>query len=713
MNRIFNKIDWQRSVASPLMAAAFNIVMVFLLYTIARVEFLIENHSYFSHAIAEGRLLELFRGGMVIDTPGIFYTNALYILLMLLPCHFKERAAYYRMCKWFFIIINSIALIANLADSVYFQFTLRRTSAEVFGEFANENNLGKIFLQAALTHWYLLVLAILLIWGMWKVYVSPAIEMKRQSLPRYYIVSVLCLAIAAVTCVSGIRGGLLNHWYNYLAAFPLAYVAYRLWRGSSRRKALKWGAWICGAAALALFVTAPIGGWRHRDIRPIAISNASAYVSHPVETALVLNTPFSVIRTMGKRVFADPGYYADAKQLDAIFTPIHTPGDSITPRRKNVVVIIIESFGREYIGGFNKEVLGESYKGYTPFTDSLINVSATWLHSYANGRKSIDGMPSVLASIPMFVKPFILTPQSLNKVEGLPAHLKKMGYSSAFFHGARTGSMGFDSFAKSVGFDAYYGREDFNKDSRYGGDKDFDGYWAIWDEPFLQYYATKMTEMPQPFATAVFTASSHHPFHIPEAYQDKFKEEELPIHKCIRYTDNALRRFFDTARNQPWFANTVFVITSDHTNMSNHEEYKSDIGSGCAPLIIYDPSGDITPGMRPGIAQQIDIMPTLLNHLGYNHPYLAYGFDLLSTPNGKTWAVNYLNGIYQYVEGDRVLQFDGTKAIGLYALADQKMSHNLLSNPAEAPTVAAMERRLKAIIQSYMQRMLADRLTAD
>ena len=77
--------------------------------------------------------------------------------------------------------------------------------------------------------------------------------------------------------------------------------------------------------------------------------------------------------------------------------------------------------------------------------------------------------------------------------------------------------------------------------------------------------------------TALFTASSHHPFVIPEQYKGRFKEEGLPIHKCIRYTDNALRQFFNKAKTMPWYKNTIFVITSDHTNMSDHAYYQTDL----------------------------------------------------------------------------------------------------------------------------------------
>lgn len=703
-----------RSTTAPFIATAANIILIFIIYLLARVEFLFENYSLFSKSIEEGRLLNLFGAGFVFDTPGIMYTNALYILLMLIPLHWKENASYYKVCKWVFITVNSVALVSNLVDSVYFGFTGRRTTADVASEFSNESNLLKIMGNEFITHWYLVIFAALLIWGMWKLYVSPKPDKSRISLPRYYILNSICFVIGATICVTGIRGGLLNHWWQYILAIPLIYLGTYLRDKGKNGKIAGIASYIIAAALVA---TAPIGGWRHRDIRPIAISNANAFTSHPSETGLILNTPFTIIRSIGNSPFSDPGYFtteAEKEEMKTLFNPVHR-NDSISQpfEKKNIVVIIIESFGREYIGGFSRQVLGDSYAGYTPFTDSLMQHSVTFRHSFANGRKSIDGMPSVLSSIPMFVKPFILTPQSLNHISGFPSILKDEGYSSAFFHGARTGSMGFDGYAKSIGFENYYGREDFDRDTNDSGES-FDGYWAIWDEPFLQYYAKKMSEMKQPFVTAVFTASSHHPFRVPDQYKDKFKEEELPIHKCIRYTDNALRLFFDTASRQPWFSNTVFVITSDHTNQSNHDEFRSDIGSFSAPFIIYEPGGALEPGMRDGIAQQADILPTILNYIGYSKPFLTFGKDVLRTPASETWAVNYINGVYQYVKHGLVIQFDGKATNGIYRLYDYRMAHNLLKegqlSEEDKNTAAKMEKELKAIIQTYMDRMLSDNL---
>ncbi|MDE6578151.1 MAG: LTA synthase family protein, partial [Muribaculaceae bacterium] len=563
-----------KSVLSPIMATAANIVLVYILYSIARLEFLFENWSYFSQAVHDGRITSLLLAGLRFDTPGIFYTNALYILLMLIPLHLKERPGWYRMCKWIFIIINTLALAVNFADSVYFSYTLKRTSWSVFNEFGDES-FGKIIGVEFLRHWYLVVLLILLVWATWKLYVSPAMDIRRQSLPRYYLLSILSLALAATIAVTGIRGGLFNHWQNYIIALPLFYLAYRLIKQRKKFPLAKWVGTACGVSGLILIIFAPIGGWRHRDIRPIAISNANAFTEQPVETALVLNTPFTMIRSIGNVPFHHPGYFPTTADAEKIFTPLHHPSDSAAVRRKNIVIFIIESFGKEYIGALNKDILGNDYKGFTPFTDSLLRHSAYWRHSYDNGQKSIDGMPSILAGIPMFVRPFIVTPQAVNNIKGLPGVLSEKGYETAFFHGARTGSMGFDGFAKSIGFKHYYGREDFNLDKRFNADKDFDGYWAIWDEPFMQYFALKMTEMKQPFMTAIFTASNHHPFNIPEQYKGKFPEGTMKIHPTVGYTDNALRQFFATAKTQPWYDNTIFVITNDHTNERSHDEYRS------------------------------------------------------------------------------------------------------------------------------------------
>ncbi len=636
---------------SPLVAVVWNLLLAYLTYQVARLAYYLENASYFHYTA------DVFRGGLLFDTSAILYTNVLWVLLVLFPFHRKETHGYHRFCKWLYVVVNGLALVINLADSVYFRYTLRRTTTTVFGEFANEGNLGSIVGTELLSHWYFVVLFVVAMPALWRLYATPRLDRRHLNRWGYYPVCFLSLLLFIPLCIAGIRGG---------------------------------------------FTTA---------VRPVTISNANQYAERPTDAALVLNTPFALIRTIGKNVFAVPGYFSDEQQMAAVYSPIHQPRIPALNsqfNKKNVVILIVESFGREYIGALNKTLENGRYRGYTPCIDSIIGLSTTFAHSYCNGRKSIDGMPSILSGIPMFVEPFFLTPASMNKVTGVAGLLGEEGYETAFFHGAQRGSMGFQAFARATGFQQYYGREDFNEDSRFGGDDEFDGMWAIWDEPFLQYYCAKMDEMAEPFMTAVFTASSHHPYHIPEKYHDVYTEESLDIHKCIRYTDMALGRFFQEAARRPWFKNTIFVLTSDHTNQSDHAYYQTDLGGFCSPIIIYEPGDSIRkPGIQDKLAQQTDILPTVLGMLNYPKPFLAFGIDLFNTPADDTWAVNYLNGIYQYVKHGQVLQFDGQQTKAVYSLNDSLMKDNLVG---KTPWQKEMEQELKAIIQQYMERMIEDRL---
>ena len=642
---------------APLVALALNLIMAYIVYFIARVAYLLENYSIFSQGLDTNGLISAFQGGLMFDSSAIMYTCSLYIAMMILPLHLKERPAYHKVCKWIFVIVNAIGLVLNLMDTVYFQYTSRRTTSTVFSEFGNEGNLAGIFGTELLHHWYLVLLAIVVVWLMWKLYVTPRLTVQHARSWRYYTIMVAGVLLMVPAMIGGMRGGL----------------------------------------AIA--------------VRPITVSNANQYVDRPVDAALVLNTPFALLRTMGKDVFSNPHYFDNETQLEAVYTPVHTPDSTAHFTPKNVVVIIVESYGKEYLGFFNHDLDGGKYKGYTPFIDSLMAKSLTFKYSYANGRKSIDAMPSVLSGIPMMVEPFFVTPASMNSLSGLARQLDGKGYTTAFFHGAQNGSMGFQAFARATGYQQYLGRSEFNNDPSTNGDDDFDGTWAIWDEPFLQFMVHKLNSYKQPFMATVFTASSHHPFKVPKNLENQFPDEGTqPIHKCVRYTDMALRHFFEEAAKQPWFNNTIFVFTADHTNQTTHDVYKTDLGLYSIPIAFYTPDGSLQPAVRDDVVmQQANVMPTLMGLLGYDKPYLAFGCDVLNTPPEQTWAFNYNNGIFQLLQGEWMLQFDGEKTKALYRFKQDPMLRNNLAG--KVPEQAQMERILKAIIQQYMTRMTENRLT--
>ncbi|MCQ2974783.1 MAG: LTA synthase family protein [Bacteroidales bacterium] len=652
-----------KSIFRSLFNFFYDIFIVYICFIICRIIFLIANYNFYEDNVFTENLPNLIKGAFMFDTSGIIYMNMIFAFMTFLPIHIKEESkGYRRTLKGVYLFFNSLAILANLCDVVYFRYTGRRTTFSVFREFGNEDNLGQIITTEIGNSWYLLVALFIMILILAICYRNPLMYRPSSNILsyiKYYLSRLIAGTAVVILCIIGMRGGV------------------------------------------------------DRTTRPIAMSNANQFINRPVEAPLILNTPFTILRTWNKKPFINPNYFENKDTLVSYFDPLHNPEDSLClaakGRGKNVVVFIVESFGREYIGKYNKDLENGKYKGYTPFIDSLMDHSLWFPQSFVNGRKSIDAMPSVLSSIPYFVEPLFVTPCALNDLDGVAVELKSKGYHTSFFHGAPNGSMGFEAFAHATGFENYYGMTEFEEKPEYGGHSQFDEYWAIWDEPFLQYYCDMITSFKEPFMTTVFTASSHHPYHIPEQYKEKFPEEGIAIHKCIRYTDNALRRFFDNAKKQSWFNNTLFVICSDHTNISDHDEYGTDLGLFSGPIIFYAPGDETMVGCKNSIAQQIDIMPTILSYVGFNKPYIAFGQDLLTTPEEQTFAVSYYNGFYQYVKNGYFMQFDGNKTTAIYKLSDKMLRDNL---EGSVECQYEMENELKAIIQQYMSRMNDNRLRA-
>ena len=627
-------------------ALGLQLLLVMALLSICRIGFYFFNLNFFP-GMTVGHFVALMIGGFRFDLVTTLYCNVLFILLTVIPIDLRFHEKYRAALRYIFFTTNSIMLAVNVADFIYYKFTLRRTTADVFRQFENETNAASLWLRFLWDYWYAALFWLFLIVVM--VIVYNRIEVRGPQLK--------------------------NRRMYYIAGSMVApLIAFLVWGGMR-------------------------GGFRH-STRPITLSNAGAYVKDPRDISIVLNTPFAIFRTWGKTNLQKVNFYTD-DELEKIYTPVHSPKDSTKFRPDNVVIIILESFSREFFGSFNRDRPG--YSGYTPFLDSLIQYSATFTHSYANGRKSIDGLPSVVASIPSLGVPYFLSPYSGNKINSIASLLKEKKYHTSFFHGAPNGSMGFQAFMNMAGVDKYYGM------TEYENDDDFDGIWGIWDDKFLQYFADKLNEFPEPFTSTLFSVSSHHPFEVPDRFKNQFKGGPLVIHKCIQYTDYALREFFRKVSTMPWYANTLFVITADHTSSEiQFPEGRTGWGFYSVPLIFFKPDHSLQ-GERAEMAQQIDIMPSVLGHLNFDRPYVAFGRDLF---NGKTspFAVNYKDNVYQYFEGEYLLQFDGAASIGLYNIqSDKLMTHDVLG---EFPEVArTMEQKVKALIQQYNNRMIADKLT--
>ena len=645
---------------SNISALLWNLLIVYVAYTLCRTVFYLNNYHMYSD-IGFGHIMELFGAGLIFDTSAILYTNLIIILLFLLPLHWKEHRRYYHIVRWIYTIINSLCVTTNLIDCVYFQYTGKQTTFSVLKEFSNEGagNMANIIGKQVLDNWYLLIVGILMWISFYRLFRRPKRKPTRPLL-GYYLSNTIALGLAIPLSIAGMRGG---------------------------------------------FTTAT---------RPITISNANQYTESPSETGIVLNTPFAAIRTFNKKPFITPNYMTDEEAV-RYYSPVHEPNDSIPFKDMNVVVMIVESYSKQHFGFYNKDLRPDGYEGFTPFLDSLITNSAlTYKYSYANGCKSIEGMPSILSGIPSFVEPLFLTPASLNDISGIARELStNKGYYSAFFHGAMNGSMGFEAFANSSGFQYYFGRTEYNEDPNYNGDGDFDGTWAIWDEEFMQYFCDRMTEMKQPFVTALFTASSHTPFALPDRYKGVFPKGEDPIQECVAYTDNAIRLFFEKAKRQPWYANTLFIITADHTSHQIDPFYRTSLGNFAVPIILFAPGDPSLHGYdTQKIVEQSDIMPTVLNYLHYDQPYIAFGEDMINTPADNTYAIHWIPGSesYQFVYGTYVIDFDGKQVTNAFNYrTDSLLKHNI-KDSMPADTLKYMENKTKSIVQQYMQRMNTNNL---
>ncbi len=623
-----------------------RISILFVIYQISRLFFFWTNRAHFQE-INFSHLLQLMKGGVRFDLTALIYLNGLFILISLLPFPFRSSRLYQNILFWVYIIPNAIGFALNLMDTVYFDYVLKRSTVEVF-MFAKEGNIGTLFIQFLKDFWWGFVLWALFVWITTLLYKSIKVKPLKNYKPRqYYPFAIIVLLVGLYFSVIGIRGGFA------------------------------------------------------RDTRPININNAGAYTEKPLEMAIVLNTPFTILRTLTKHAFK-PVHFYDDKEIEQIYTPIKHLESKLEFDNKNVFIIIVESLAREYTGLLNKDI--ENYKGYTPFLDSLMLESHTYTNAYANGRKSIDAMPSILASIPSLVQPYVLSPYASNKLLGLGEILKSKGYTTAFFHGAPNGSMGFDAFVNLAGYDRYIGATEYDNKA------DFDGNWGIWDLPFLQFTAQELNKLPQPFLGTIFTLSSHHPFKIPKEFEGEFRKGKLPIHEPIQYTDYALRQFFKTASRMPWYNNTIFVITADHCNQTYLPEYNSVLGAHAVPIIFFEPGNTDNKKLDDRLTQQIDILPKLLEKMHYSGDFVSFGN--MSNDEKPNFAINYIGGTWQFSEGDYLLQYRNQQSIALFNYKkDRDLKQSLLDT--NKAVVMKMEKRLKAFIQQYKNRMIDNKLHID
>jgi len=630
-----------------------RVLFLYVIWMACRVGFYFYNIEL-TGPVGWAELPSLLHGALIFDSASIFYINGPFLLLSLLPFRFRRRSGYQRVLLWLFVAVNSAGLLVDLADVFYYPFKLGRIASDD-AHFLTNGNFGLLILAFLKDYWYAVLgwaaLGALLWWGFKKIGYRPTVIRNHAV---YYASQTVLLALAGFFAVFMIRGGNLS-----------------------------------GATY------------------PVNLSDAGLYAP-PAKTALVLSNPFCVIRTAGDS-FTAPEYYPEV-ELDAIFNPVHAPSDSSVMRLKgtpNVVLVVLESFASAHIKALSDQFPTDA-PSFTPFLDSLIGGSYVFINAYHNGSRSLDALPSLWASIPTFKRQFLSMPQSVAPYHALPACLAERGYTSAFLHGAVRESMSFQAFGRMVGVEHFRSQEDYEAAR---GTGDFDGKWGIWDHAFFPYAAEQIGTLPEPFFATLFTLSSHHPFILPEGFDDgRYPEGALPIQHMIAYSDDALRRMIGQMAGYDWFKNTIFVFTADHGSGADNEKYRKVPYNFAVPLLFWSPGGLIPAGVDSRPAGHIDLMPTLLGMLGYDRPYFAFGTDLFAVDPAPRRTINYMGAfntiadstVYVFNDRDFVEVFD--YRVGL--LSDRNLAAEYTDDNADM-------RWTKAFVQQYYRHLKNRNYTAE
>ena len=593
----------KRLLHTPLALLVWRIVLLYAVLILCRTAFYLYNAAVLG-PLTWAEAWPLLAGALKFDTASVVYADGVFILLSLLPLPLRERRWYRAVLFWYYVAVNAVLVVAtNLADTVYFRYTQKRfTADEIF--FADNDNSLQLIGKFMAENWYLVLLWIaltaLLAWGYRRRVREESIFSRGWA---YYIGNTVIFAAAAGLSVAGMRGGMT------------------------------------------------------RMTRPITLSNATLYTADSGKANLILSNPFCILRTIGSAGSVKYKKHFAPEELARRFTPVHQPADSaaVNLAGRNVVVFIMESMSAEHSAYLCPEVYADrEVKGFTPFLDSLMQNGLVFKRMYANGTRSIQAMPSVLGSIPSFRTPFVLMPQSLGESRQLPAMLADKGYATLFFCGSEHGSMGFGAYARSAGVERLVSREDY--EARHGTG-DFDGYWGIWDEPFLQFMGEELAATPEPFFATLFTLSSHHPFVVPEQYAATLPDGYTRIHKGVAYDDQAFRRFFHRFGGEEWFRRTIFVFVADHVSSEKFaEKTRSYPGNMHIVGFIHTPDGALQGEVRE-VTQQLDIMPTVLGLTGNTEPYFAFGRDVLNEPQRPRWSVSY-DGKFRALTDDGAVVLD-------------------------------------------------------
>ncbi|MBO4645842.1 MAG: sulfatase-like hydrolase/transferase [Bacteroidales bacterium] len=639
MNREHPFLQAKTYLQSPLLTLLSRFGGLLLLFFISRIVFYLFNLPHFPEV-----KISYFFSGMRFDVAAIIFINAPYFILLLLPFHFISKKLCRRIGDVYFIVVNSLALMLNLIDTCYYPFSMKRMTFDILDFMKTTQSMGDLIPVFLRDYFYMIfiftgfiLLLCLIIFFTNKIRYEKFI-IKSWAMAAQIVTRLLLVALMLV----GARGGLQYKPLNVAAA------------------------------------GLPGGG----NYAP-----------------LILNSPYSFLSTINSQKLERKHYFDDEEcdrlyplSRDEFINSYFTP-----PPTDHVVLIILEGIASEY-----SDYLAEYPKplaGYTPFLDSLAQQSIVY-RGTANGKVSIESLPSILGGIPSLMeKPFSQSQYMTNHISYALPLLRQQGWHTPFFHGGKNGTMGFDNYSKTAGVDSYFGFDE------YPDKKDYDGIWGISDQPYLQYVADMLNRETGPFFATIYTLSSHHPFKVPPAYEKKIPDKGVEMQRVVAYTDQALREFFDKVKNYPWYQNTLFVITSDHTNYAYFLEVDHDKHEYSVPMIFFHPKMQGHGYRSRELMQHTDIMPSIFGFCGFQGHFISYGNNIFDEKSPH-FGIHYHNGIYRFYISDYRYEFDGNQVTKIIRLDGEKQ----ICRPEDVESYAEDVQLMKAVIQQFNNKIIDNKL---
>lgn len=583
-------LRWRR----PLAIAA----LFLLAFGLVRLALVVGYRPEFAD-VSGAQVAGAFLHGLRFDLSITLLLAGLPLWLMALPARWAGHPVWQRSWGWAAYVVLVVFLFVAIADLVYFSVVRRHVGSELVATLASDRE-----------------------------------ALVRMGLDYPVAITVFLLAAA----------GLAAAWRALLARDRAAGARQP---GGALARTAAWAGWI---AMLPLFIVGIRGGLQHK---PINIVNAFGAGS-VAEGLLVLNAPFSVYHsTRNTRRATVPRHmppeeavlvvrsrYApdDIQWISERYPLEHAAADpdataavdstagTTTARARNVVVLVLESWDALVTDAIRTRA-GLSPLGATPEFDALAGHGLLFTNFFASGQRSIEGIAALLASVPTLPgMPYLGRGMEQSRLSYLGGLARHNGYHTVFVRSAKRGSFRLDAVAALAGFDVYAGAEDILEGPSHTTVPS--RYWGAWDFDSLRHLHELLLGAPEPFVGFFFGSSTHQPYPLPGNRWVAFPpgDDENDFLNTVRYVDWSLGQFLRMAMEAGYYDDTLFIILADQTS--------AFVDAGSLPRRHWIPALLVGPGIPRGevdaeIASQMDILPTIVDYLGWPQAHASFGESLL------------------------------------------------------------------------------------